>query len=389
MATDIGNLPATESPVSELHPESAARRGLTAASTAAAAEVVIAAGVIVAACYFGKLLFIVLLVSTLLSFILAPICDFGERLLRLPRSVAAGLAVFLLVACIGGVVYYGYNQAQNFARDLPKYSGKIHATLSKYARRAQELQKTTETVLPSTDGTPEGDGNNTTAAPNTTAGTANNKNNSRSSRTPPPQQQTVVVQQPQQNRWTDYITRSLGPISEVVLAIGFIPFLVYFMLSWQEHVRSSTVMLFKMENRNTAYVTIGAISKMIRMFIVGNVIVGLFMGGVATLVFGILGVPYFYFVGMISGFVSLIPYLGVVLAIVPPILADIGQLNGTGVLWIVLTVVLLHIFSLNVLYPKIVGARVQLNPLAVTMALLVWGFLWGAMGLILAVPVTA
>jgi predicted PurR-regulated permease PerM len=52
-------------------------------------------------------------------------------------------------------------------------------------------------------------------------------------------------------------------------------------------------------------------------------------------------------------------------------------------------VVGLHVFSLNVLYPKFLGNRLQLNPLAVTMALLVWGWLWGAMGLVLAIPITA
>ena len=48
----------------------------------------------------------------------------------------------------------------------------------------------------------------------------------------------------------------------------------------------------------------------------------------------------------------------------------------------------LHLVALNVLYPKFLGNRLQLNPLAVTIALLVWGWLWGAMGLILAVPLT-
>ena len=48
----------------------------------------------------------------------------------------------------------------------------------------------------------------------------------------------------------------------------------------------------------------------------------------------------------------------------------------------------LHLVAMNVLYPKILGKRLQLNPLAVTLALLFWGWLWGAMGLILAVPIT-
>ena len=49
----------------------------------------------------------------------------------------------------------------------------------------------------------------------------------------------------------------------------------------------------------------------------------------------------------------------------------------------------LHLFALNVLYPKFLGSRLQLNPLAVTLSLLFWGWLWGAMGLVLAVPMTA
>jgi predicted PurR-regulated permease PerM len=50
------------------------------------------------------------------------------------------------------------------------------------------------------------------------------------------------------------------------------------------------------------------------------------------------------------------------------------------------TVVVLHIVTMNVLYPKIVGKRLRLNPLAVTLSLLFWAWIWGGMGLLLAVP---
>ncbi len=161
------------------------------------------------------------------------------------------------------------------------------------------------------------------------------------------------------------------------------------MLSWQEHVRSKTVMLFKMENRNTAYVTLGLMSGMIRSFLVGNLLVGLFVSIVSLIIFGFLGVPFFYFIGFISGFLSIIPYLGVVLAVIPPIITGMGVLTIEKVIFIVVAVLGLHLFSMNVLYPKILGKRLQLNPLTVTIALLFWGWLWGAMGLILAIPVTA
>jgi predicted PurR-regulated permease PerM len=322
-------------------------------SRARAAQVVSAIVVVLAGCYFAKMVFVILLVSILLAFVLAPIPDVLERI-RIPRSLGALVAVLLLCAAIFGAFLYSYNAAEDFATQLPKYSGQIRAKLTKYMQQAERLQKSTQSVLPTSQNKP---------------------------------QQTVVVQQSPD--WGGYLTRGFGSVGEFLFAIGFIPFLVFFMLSWQEHVRSATVMLFRMENRNTAYVTLGAISKMIRSFLGGNFVVGLFMAGVMMLVFALIGLPYFYFIGFLCGFLSLVPYLGVVLALVPPLVVGIGHIHSTQLIVIVITVLTSHIVAINVLYPKIVGSRVSLNPLAVTVSLLFWGWLWGAWGLILAVPITA
>jgi predicted PurR-regulated permease PerM len=53
------------------------------------------------------------------------------------------------------------------------------------------------------------------------------------------------------------------------------------------------------------------------------------------------------------------------------------------------TVVVVHFVAINLLTPKLVGRRVKLNALTVTIAMLFWGWLWGGIGLILAVPITA
>ncbi|HEY7615687.1 MAG TPA: AI-2E family transporter, partial [Terriglobales bacterium] len=189
--------------------------------------------------------------------------------------------------------------------------------------------------------------------------------------------------------WGSLVTRGFNSVSQAVFAVSFVPFLVFFMLTWQHHVRSATVMLFPMENRHTAYVTLGLISSMIRSFMVGNVLIGLFMGTVSTIAFWILKVPFFYFVGFLSGFLSLIPYLGVVLAMAPPFFVGVGRFSSQTMLTTIAIVLGLHLIALNVLYPKFLGNRLQLNPLAVTIALLVWAWIWGAVGLLLAVPITA
>src|SRR6266542_1723967 len=63
-------------------------------------------GAIFAICYFGEEILVVILVSILLAFIMAPVADFLMKL-RMPRSVAAALSVFLLLAALCGITYYG------------------------------------------------------------------------------------------------------------------------------------------------------------------------------------------------------------------------------------------------------------------------------------------
>lgn len=61
----------------------------------------------------------------------------------------------------------------------------------------------------------------------------------------------------------------------------------------------------------------------------------------------------------------------------------------SGFLILVIGVFAIHVATLNVLYPKLVGKRVLLNPLAVVLALLIWAWIWGTMSLVLAIPIVA
>jgi predicted PurR-regulated permease PerM len=303
-------------------------------------------GAIFAICYFAEEILVVILVSILLAFTLAPIADLFSRL-RFPRWVASAMAVVILVGAIGAAANYGVSQLSNLIDELPRYSGKYRAEVAKLSRKAQKL----ETITPA--------------------------------------QEKGAIKVHETSSWTDLLSHGFGSATEIVLACSFIPFMVFFMLTGQEHARAATVGLFPLENRREAYSTLGQIATMVRSFILGNLIIALAIGAISTAVFGILGVPFFYFIGLASGFLSLVPYLGLILAILPPLFVDIDRLTWAHAGWIVLTVFTLHLVALNVLYPKFLGKRMSLNPLAVTIALLFWAWLWGALGLILAVPITA
>jgi predicted PurR-regulated permease PerM len=304
--------------------------------------------------YYGELVLAVFFFSILISFALAPVVERLERL-RLPRSVAAFITVCLLLTLVYAVTATSYNQAVIFADNFPKYSQKVRSIVQPFRAQAEKFERTTEAV-DDTDST----------VPATS----------------------VVTVRPART-WADVITHGFGPITEGVLAASFLPFVVYFLLTWHHHARSSTVMLFPLRHRNTAFITLGLIAKMLRGFIVGNLLVGLFISLASVAIFWFLGVPFFYFVGVLSGFLSLVPYLGIVLAVAPPFVVGLGQMSAEDMAIVVGAVVVLHLFAINVLYPKFLGRRLKLNPLAVTLALLFWGFIWGAIGLVLAVPLTA
>src|SRR5271163_2895908 len=299
--------------------------------------------------YYGESVLAVLFFAILLSFMLSPVVQALEYL-HLPRAMAALISVVVLLAVLYGVTVASYNQAVIFADNLPKYSQKIRSMLQPYQQEAEKLEKTGEVV-----GSPE---------------------------------DTNVVPVRQVQSWSETLTHGAGTVTDIVLAASFIPFLAYFLLTWQSHARSATVMLFPLHHRHTAFVTLGLIGKMLQSFIVGNLIIGLVISAVSVAIFGLLHVPFFYFVGFLSGFLSLVPYLGIVLAMFPPILVGLGQLEPGDLVVVVVCVVGMHLLALNVLYPKLLGSRLKINPLAVTIALLFWGAVWGAVGLVLAIPIT-
>jgi predicted PurR-regulated permease PerM len=318
------------------------------------AQIVVAVIAVVGLIYLLKIVLVTTLTAMLLAFAMEPLVNQLRRI-RVPRAVGALVAVLLMLAVAGSLTHFFYSRAVDFATQLPQYSGKIRSGVAGFRAQTSKIEESTRSVIAS----------------------------------PKLEKKPVPVEIQESPGLSRIISAGSGTVGDVLLAISFVPFLVFFMLTWKDHVHSNTVRLFPKEHRLVAHRTVARISEMIRSFITGNVVIGVANAVISAVVFWRLGIPYFYFLGAISGFVSLIPYLGVFLALLPPLAAGIGILDKTGVLTVFVTVIGLHIVTTNVIFPKIVGKRLRLNPLAVTLALLFWAWIWGAMGLILAVPLVA
>jgi predicted PurR-regulated permease PerM len=318
------------------------------------AQIVIAVVAVIGLLYILKIVVVTALTAMLLAFMLEPVVNALCRI-HIPRPIGALCSVLMMLVLAAGLTHFFYGRAVDFATELPKYSGKIHSAIATFQVQTSKIEESARSVMSS----------------------------------PKPEKRAVPVEIRESSGLSGVISAGSGTVADLLLAISFMPFLVYFMLSWKDHAHSATVRLFPKEHRLAAHRTVGRISAMIRRFIVGNVVVGLANAMISGVVFWKLGIPYFYFLGAISGFASLIPSLGVFLALLPPLAGGIGVLDKTGVLVVIIAVVGLHVVSINVIFPKVVGKQLRLNPLAVTLALLFWAWIWGAMGLLLAVPLVA
>ena len=303
--------------------------------------------------YLLKLVLLTTLGALLLAYVLEPLVS-GLGRLKVPRALGALIALLLVLVLCAGMAYFSYNRAVDFSHQLPTYSAKIRETLGKTLGKIwAQTGRIEEAATP----------------------------------TPPGGQKPVPVKVQQGPRLTGTFSSLGGTLVDVLVALSFLPFLTYFMLTGKEHSHAATMHLFPKEHRLSAFRTIGRISAMIRTYIVANMALGFIDTGICLALFWLLHIKYFYFLAVLSGFLSLVPYLGVFLAVLPPLAAGIGTLTKTGAVIVVVAIVAMHVIVINAVYPRFVGGRLQLNPLAVSLALLFWTWIWGAAGLIFAIPI--
>jgi predicted PurR-regulated permease PerM len=110
----------------------------------------------------------------------------------------------------------------------------------------------------------------------------------------------------------------------------------------------------------------------------------------SSLFFWVLGLDYPILLGIVSGVLNMVPYIGAVMAWLPAFMLALTKWQTIGWFFLIAGVLTgIHIFALNLIAPQLVGRRLRLNAVAITVSLLFWGWVWGGMGLLLAIPITA
>lgn len=317
---------------------------------------IIAIGIVFAFLYFASSVVIAVFLAALIAYFLDPIVKFLERL-HIPRGLGALLVLLVAATVLAAIGYLLVDRADSFADAWPHYSTVLRQMIASADRKLTVFEKQVAQIAPDDD-----------------------------------RGRTAVRVEDSQSVRAVFLRAlsSLGSLYSILLVWTFLPFLVFFMLAAKKKIWGATIDLFPERERSSARQALDQISTMLRSYVAGTMLVALILIFASWGFFALIGLQYPFLTAIVSGLCNLVPYLGAVLAWGPPFLIGLGQWRSVGpFLGIAGGLSALHLIAANVLMPAIVGRRVHLNALAVTVALLFWGWLWGGMGLILAIPITA
>ncbi len=231
---------------------------------------IIAAGVLIAFLYWARPVMITALVAVIIAFLLEPLVGLLTRA-RIPRPLATFFVCVVAVLTLYFVGHALWSQLSGIARDAPELQKNLTKTLEGTTAKIQSLGDSAYQILGS--GTEAGwryrfNWRRSLQRRNRTGRRPVRLLASRSPPLPAPIQEVRIHDD--RNPISDYLVSSLGTVYQFVLMVSFIPFLVYFMLSWRDHIYKSFLRFFEGAHRLVVARSVSGVSVMARAFVVGN-----------------------------------------------------------------------------------------------------------------------
>jgi len=298
----------------------------------------------------GKSILVPLVFALLFAVLLLPLANFFEKKLRMPRSVASLLSVILLLASIASLFYIVGSQVSSLADDWPQFKTQVLASVT-------DLQHWVSTKF--------------------------------------------HIRIKQQNSYIDNATSTLLEtgssvlgsavlsLSSLVLFIVFTMIDTYFLLYYRRLLVRFLVAVFREDNAIVVYDIIAHIQSRIRQYILGLVLEMLIVAAATCLALWIVGVKYAILLGLLTGLFNVVPYIGIITAMLLSTLVTFATAGAAKILLVLATIFGIHLIDANVLLPVIVGSRVRINALISILAVIIGESVWGIPGTFLAIPVIA
>lgn len=344
---------------------------------------------IIAALHFGQDIFIPVAAAILLSFVLAPLVRLLRRIYvpRVPAVLLVVTLAFLVLASVFGVVV---SQVRDLANNLPRYEYNLRSKIrdidlslpgdSAFERGLETLRQVGEEIERKAASEEEGENQEIATRPASAAAAGQSEERK--------EPQVVRILPQPQSAW-QRVQSIVGPLFKPLATAGLIVVFVIFMLLKREDLRDRVIRLAGSDDvlRTTAALDDAAarLSRYLLMHLIINVTYGIPVAAGLWLI----GVPNPLLWGLLATVLRFIPYAGPIIAAIMPIaLAFAVDPGWSMVLMTIGLLIVLELFSDNVMEPWLYGSSTGLSSIAIIAGAVFWATLWGPIGLLLATPLT-
>lgn len=310
---------------------------------------------LIAAMRLGSSLLLPIVVAGLMALLLAPSVRWMVRR-RIPAALAAGLVVLGVTAVLVASVSLLAAPAADWLKRAPETLGQAEVKLRRLSKPLQSLQKTAEKVQQVTQGGVVPGGTPTRSVTVAPAG---------------------------------LFSRLSGTTLSVLGALMTVIFLSYFLLASGERFREKFAdMLPERHRREMAGAIVemqGQMSHYLMLTTAINAGVGLLTWGALLAI----GFPNPALWGVVAAVLNYIPYVGALVTLLVIGLAGLVSFETTQEPLLAMgAFFVINLIESNIATPTLLGRRLPLNPVAIFVGLLFWGWVWGITGAVLAVPLT-
>ena len=324
---------------------------------------------VVAVLYFAREILIPVALAILFSFLLAPLVTRLRRwgLWRVPSVLIVVSLAFALMTVIGALVTV---QLTEVGRKMPEYQHNVH-------QKVQSIRDSSQGVM----------GHITRLIHNLSAEL---KPQAPPSLAAPGSQKPVPVEIQQGDvSPLQFVPKVLGSLFGGFITVVMVTVFVIFMLLQQEDLRDRVIRLVGWRQLNVTTKALDEAGQRVSRYLVAQLVVNVAFGIPAGVALYFLGVPNPILWGVLAALFRYIPYLGIWMAAIMPaalvFAIDPGWEKPFAVFGIYAGIDLL---MYNFVEPWVYGNTTGLTPLAILIAAVFWAWLWGAVGLLLATPLT-
>jgi predicted PurR-regulated permease PerM len=293
-------------------------------------------------------IFIPLVLALLMAIMLLPVNSFLEHKLRFGRAVAPIICVTLSVSVLGLFLYFFFTQLAIFFQDIPALQARV-----------TELMHDGQTWLAAK------------------------------------MHITTVQQNEYVNKSMERIMVLLGHYASniavyvmgLVLLLVFVFLFAFFILYYRRLLMRFLLELFGEKHGEKVNEVVQHTRNMINGYIVGLVLEMLLVGVFSCAILLLLDVRYPFLLGIMVAVFNVIPYVGFYTAMVVSMLVTFANADAKLALEAGAGLFILHMIDSNILFPRIMGRKVRVNPFVTILAVIVGQYVWGVAGMFLSVPI--